>query len=225
MQDFSNAPTPAQPSTPRRRLLVLGASCAATFNTPAWAQSSLPPMTEGPFYPPTRWRGTEADWDADLTRVRRGLGTQVAQGEHLALDLRVVDSAGKAIDRVELEIWQCDTAALYRHPRFEGSDNRADKGFQGFGAALTSAAGRARFRTIKPVPYPGRTAHIHVKLRHPAFREVSSQLFVAGDPGNARDFIWRQLDAQGQAAVDMVLKPAQEDGLRWQTRHTLVVQA
>lgn len=224
MQALSNAPTPAQPSTLRRRMLVLGASCAAALNTPAWAQGSLPAMTEGPFYPPTRWRGADADWDADLTRVRRGVATQVAQGEHLALDLRVVDSAGKAIDRVEFEIWQCDTAALYRHPRFEDSDSRADKGFQGFGAALTNAVGQARFRTIKPVPYPGRTPHIHVKLRHPAFREVSSQLFVAGDPGNARDFIWRQLGATGQAAVDMVLKPAQEDGLRWQTRHTLVVQ-
>ena len=43
------------------------------------------------------------------------------------------------------------------------------------------------------MPYPGRTPHIHVKLRHPSFGEVTSQLFVAGDPGNAGDFLYRSL--------------------------------
>ena len=224
MELIENPQTLARPCTQRRRLLVLGTASAAMLDTPAWARSSLPAMTDGPFYPPPRWRGTEADWDADLTRVRRGAQTLVAQGEHLALELRVVDGTGKAIDRVELEIWQCDRAALYRHPRFDDSDSRADKGFQGFGVAYTNATGQARFRTIKPVPYPGRTPHIHVKLRHPAFRELGSQLFVAGDPGNTRDFIWRQLGATEQAAVDLMLRPVRGDGLSWQTQHTLTVQ-
>ena len=224
MKAIENPQTLAPACTQRRRLLVLGTASAALLDTPAWARAGLPPMTDGPFYPPPRWRATAADWDADLTRVRRGSQTLVAQGEHLALELRVVDGAGKAIDRVAFEIWQCDSAAQYRHPRVEDSDGRADKGFQGFGAAHTNATGEARFRTIKPVPYPGRTPHIHVKLRHPAFRELSSQLFIAGDPGNTRDFIWRQLGAPEQAAVDLILKPARGDGLSWQTQHTLVVQ-
>ena len=37
-------------------------------------------------------------------------------------------------------------------------------GFQGFGHDVTDAEGAYSFRTIKPVPYSGRTPHIHVKV-------------------------------------------------------------
>ena len=79
-------------------------------------------------------------------------------------------------------------------------------------------------RTIKPVPYPGRTPHIHVKLRHGSFGDLTSQLFVAGDPANARDFLWRQLAPQDRPALELALQPAPAaSGLRWLVRHTLVV--
>jgi protocatechuate 3,4-dioxygenase beta subunit len=116
--------------------------------------------------------------------------------------------------------------AVYRHPSVRQAAGHFDEGFQGFGATSSGRDGRLRFRTIKPVPYPGRTPHIHVKLRHAGFGELSSQLFIAGDPGNARDFLWRQLDADGQAAMAMQLQPAAADsGLRWQIRQALVVPA
>ena len=83
-----------------------------------------------------------------------------------------------------------------------------------------------RLRTIRPLPYPGRTPHIHVKLRHASFGELTSQLFVAGDAGNARDFLWRAVPAADRAALEMTLQPAPADsGLRWQVRHVLVVPA
>jgi protocatechuate 3,4-dioxygenase beta subunit len=63
-------------------------------------------------------------------------------------------------------------------------------------------------RTIRPVAYPGRTPHIHVKLRHASFGELTSQLFVDGDPGNERDFLWRRLRAEAQTAAAMKLQPA-----------------
>lgn len=215
------------PPLARRRLLALGAGCGATLALPAAAQSlaTLPEMTEGPFYPSRRWRAQRSDWDADLTRVRQGVQELVAQGEHLGLALQVQDSSGRAVDRVEFEIWQCDTRAVYRHPAQAGLDERLDPGFQGFGAAFTDVQGWVRFRTIRPVPYPGRTPHIHVKLRHPAFGELTSQLFVAGDPGNARDGLWRRLPADARAALDMTLQPASDEGLRWRVQHLLRVPA
>ena len=100
-----------------------------------------------------------------------------------------------------------------------------DPGFQGFGAARTGADGLSSFRSIRPVPYPGRTPHIHVKLRHASFGEFTSQLFVAGDPGNARDFLWRQLDSAGRQALALQLQPASDGGLRWQARHVLTLPA
>ncbi len=214
----------------RRRQLVhavlgLAGTAAASVALPSRAQSvrlKLPPVTEGPFYPPLRWRAQHSDWDADLTQVRLKGQTLVAQGEHMGLDLRVVDAQGQPVDRLEFEIWQCDVNSVYRHPS-ERNEDRMDKGFQGFGLALTNAQGAVAFRTIKPVAYPGRTPHIHIKLRHASFGELTSQLFLAGEPGNPRDGIWRRLGPAAQGALDMALVPTQAAGLRWRVQHTVVV--
>jgi protocatechuate 3,4-dioxygenase beta subunit len=212
----------------RRNLLQAGAAALATLAWPAAADPRRPiaPMTDGPFYPPRAWREQWADWDADLSRVQRDGAVLVARGEHLGLELQVIDTAGRPIDGAAVEIWQCDALAAYRHPGVRSAEGRFDPGFQGYGAARSERGGSLRFRTIRPVPYPGRTPHIHVKLRHPSFGEVSSQLFVAGDPGNARDFLWRALDPADRAPLEMTLQPAPTDtGLRWQARHALVVPA
>ncbi len=215
-------------SRPHRRRILIASLGSLTM--PAWlgaaeSRRALAPLTDGPFYPPERWRAGETDWDADLTQLRRGSQQLTARGEHLGLELRVLDSQGRAIDKVEVEIWQCDLLAHYRHPGVAAEPGRFDPGFQGFGAARSGSDGGLAFRTIRPVPYPGRTPHIHVKLRHPSFGELSSQLFVAGDPGNARDFLWRSLAAADRESLAMSLQPASEAGLRWQARHVLVLPA
>lgn len=224
----ASGPRPSSTPVRRRTLAVALAGLAA----PAWLAAAPRPMagmTEGPFYPPPRWRGrnglNDLDWDADLSRVQRGGQTLVAKGEHLGLQLQVVDTAGKPVDEADVEIWQCDAAAAYRHPSVAAEPGRFDPGFQGFGAARSGRDGSSLFRTIRPVPYPGRTPHIHVKLRHATFGELTSQLFIAGDPGNAGDFLWRRLAAADREALAMQLQPATADGLRWQARHQLVVPA
>ncbi|EHR73624.1 protocatechuate 3,4-dioxygenase beta subunit [Burkholderiales bacterium JOSHI_001] len=218
----------------RRRLLHSGLALAgaAVLGAPALASSrrSLPAMTEGPFYPPRAWREAWPDWDADLTRVQRRDGsTLTARGDALGLALRVVDTRDRLIDGAEVEIWQCDALAQYRHPSVQRSIDTAtgfDPGFQGFGSARSDAQGALRFRTIRPVAYPGRTPHIHVLLRHASFGSVVSQLFVAGDPGNARDFLWRGLREDERSALALDLKPAAPDsGLAYSAQHLLVVPA
>jgi protocatechuate 3,4-dioxygenase beta subunit len=209
-----------------RRLLLLGA--AASLALPALASSRrvLQPMTEGPFYPPRAWRQRWADWDADLTRVVQDGQTLTAQGEHLGLAAVVADTRGRVIDGAEVEIWQCDVRAHYRHPNVPQQPGSFDPGFQGLGLARSDSAGALRFRTIRPVAYPGRTSHIHLKVRHASFGELTTQLFVDGEPGNARDFLWRQLDEADRAPLAMKLQPAPADsGLRWLVQHTLVVPA
>ncbi len=216
-------------------------AAAATLALPALASSrrAMRQMTDGPFYPPKRWRAQWSDWDADLTRVTQGSDTQVARGEHLGLELVVVDSKGRIVDATEVEIWQCDTLQNYRHPEVprEAPDRmiRFDPGFQGFGSAKADARGALAFRTIKPVAYPGRTPHIHLKLRHASFGETTSQLFIAGDAGNARDFLWRNVAGEDRAALEMKLARAPTSaaapgsagapGLVWVARHELVVPA
>ena len=212
--------------TTRRRLVTLGALAGAFIALPALASSRriLAPMTDGPFYPVRTWRERWSDWDADLTRVERDGRVLAARGELLGLEAVVTDTRGRLIDGAEVEIWQCDVMASYRHPRVPAEPGRFDPGFQGFGATRSDSRGALRFRTIKPVPYPGRTPHIHVKLRHASFGELTSQLFIAGDPGNERDFLWRQVDEADRPALAMALLPAAADsGLRWMVRHPLVV--
>jgi protocatechuate 3,4-dioxygenase, beta subunit len=217
--------------TLQRRTLL--AATAATLSAlpalPVLASSrrALAPMTDGPFYPPRTWRERgplPVDWDADLTRVTQRAAP--ARGEHLALLATVVDTQGRLIDNAEVEIWQCDTRQRYRHPGVALEPGSFDEGFQGFGAAKSRSDGTVALRTIKPVPYPGRTPHIHVKLRHASFGELTSQLFLAGDAGNERDFLWRQLSVEQRTGLAMQLRPAgSEAGLRWTAEHALVVPA
>ncbi len=196
----------------RRRVIVAGGiGLAASFGSsvPAIARG-LPAMTDGPFYPSIAYRARSLDWDADLTTVRGrdpdGQQLAPARGEHLDLHGTVRDATGRAVDGAEIEIWQCDAFGSYRHPR--GAGGRIDAGFQGFGATRSDSRGGYRFRTIRPVPYPGRTPHIHVKLRHAGFGEVTSQLFVAGEPGNGADLLYRGLTEDERQDVELRLRRA-----------------
>jgi protocatechuate 3,4-dioxygenase beta subunit len=213
----------------RHRRLLLGAAALVALPALASSRRILAPMTDGPFYPSRAWRDSgplTGDWDADLTRTTRAGRTLQARGEHLGLQCTVVDVRGRIVDGAEVEIWQCDALAHYSHPRVASEPGTFDEGFQGFGAARSDRAGTVAFRTIRPVPYPGRTPHIHVKLRHPGFGELTSQLFVAGDPGNARDFLWRQVPAEDRPVLEMALERAPAgNGLAWVCRHELVVPA
>jgi protocatechuate 3,4-dioxygenase beta subunit len=214
---------------PVRRRLVLGAGlgAAATLGFPRLALArGLPPMTDGPFYPSLSYRARSLDWDADLTTVRGrapdGQPLPRARGELLDLHGVVLDGASRPVDGAEIEIWQCDVHGSYRHPR--GAGERIDAGFQGFGATRSDGRGGYRFRTIRPVPYSGRTPHIHVKLRHPAFGELTSQLFVAGDPGNAGDFLYRSLAEDDRRNVEMRLQRAVAgDAVAWVVERDLIV--
>ncbi len=212
----------------RRLVLRSMAAACASIALPACASSrrALPSMTEGPFYPSVAYRARGVDWDADLTTVAGtapdGQPRPRAGGEPLDLLGVVLAADGRIVDAAEVEIWQCDVHTSYRHPR--GAGERIDDGFQGFGMTRTDAAGIYRFKTIRPVPYPGRTPHIHVKLRHPAFGDVTSQLFVAGDPGNANDGLYRRLSAEQRSFTDMTLQRAPAGSpVMWVVERSLVV--
>ena len=174
-------------SMQRRRVLSwIGASALAPLAaTPVLAEDRAPTprMTEGPFYPTS----FPKDTDADLTRIEGRAAT--AQGRILDVSGRVVDRSGAPRAGARVEIWQCDALGHYHHV----GEREGDPDFQGFGAVLTDADGRYAFRTIKPAPYPGRTPHIHFNVLENGKRRITSQMFVEGEPGNARDGLYRQL--------------------------------
>ena len=210
------------PTLSRRRALQQSVHAAAALALPwvwrsASAQAALPlrptpSQTEGPFYPLT----LPADSDADLLQNGK-LGPP--RGQPLALSGSLTDVQGKPLQGALVEIWQCDADGHYHHPS-DGA--RADPAFQGFGRCVVAADGQWRFRTLHPVPYTGRTPHIHVKVRLGTRELLTTQLYVQGDPGNARDFLWQRMNEADRNNVTLPYE-AGNDGLRAQA--ALVVRA
>lgn len=158
---------------------------------PAAPRRATPSQTEGPFYP------VDLPDDSDFDLLRNG-ALNYARGQAAWVEGTLHDLEGRPVRGAAVEIWQCDEAGHYHHP---GDGGRADPAFQGFGRATTGANGAWRFRTIRPAPYSGRTPHIHFKVRLGSRELLTTQMYVAGDPHNERDFLWCRLDEDSRAAL------------------------
>jgi protocatechuate 3,4-dioxygenase, beta subunit len=194
-----------KPSILARRSLLAGIGAGLLPLSSAFAvdQAPTPRQTEGPFYP----TGFPADMDNDLVQVR---GQQArAMGQVLHLEGRVIGIDGRPLSSTLVEIWQCDAQGVYDHPRQPGRDRR-DTAFQGYGRLMADADGKYSFRTLKPVAYPGRTPHIHLKAATGDGRLLTSQFYIAGDPPNERDFVFREAsrDPRQRERIEMRLEPA-----------------
>src|SRR5512133_77221 len=152
---------------------------------PPAARRATPAQTEGPFYPVSLPR------DTDFDLLHNG-ALSYSRGEAAWVEGSVADLQGRPVAGAQVEIWQCDEAGHYHHP---GDRGRADPAFQGFGRVTVGADGSYRFRTIRPAPYSGRTPHIHFKVKLATRELLTTQLYVAGDPHNESDGLWRRLAA------------------------------
>lgn len=189
---------------PTRRALLRGAGSGLILlglapRARAEGLAATPRQTEGPFYPVS----IPADADNDLVKVA-GRPDQ-AKGTIAYLAGRVRDPSGRPVPGAAVEIWQCDHRGRYLHPNDRGP---RDEGFQGFGRTATAADGSYRFRTIRPVPYSGRTPHIHFAVLAPARARLVTQMYVDGEQQNERDFLYRSLGAAERRALTVTLAPA-----------------
>ncbi|MFM1768604.1 MAG: hypothetical protein RJA22_1133 [Verrucomicrobiota bacterium] len=189
--------------TRRQFLRGLGLGAAALSAPGAFAAELVrtPRQTEGPFYPDK----LPLDTDNDLLVINETLTPAV--GEVAYLSGRILDARGEPVRNAVVEIWQCDSSGTYLHSEDSRKENH-DKNFQGFGRFVTGSTGEYLFRTIKPVPYPGRTPHIHYKVKRSGKELLTTQLYVKGHPGNAKDGLWKNLkDPKAQAAVTQEFAP------------------
>ena len=192
---------------PRRRILAAAAS--ATFLAApahlAWAAlAPTPRQTAGPFYP----KVLPLDRDNDLARVAGH--ARDATGTITHIGGRILDSDGQPISDAKVEIWQCDSHGRY-HYVDDHNPTPLDPDFQGYGMIVSAGDGGYRFRTIRPVAYPGRTPHIHFIITAPRGRRLVTQMYVAGEPLNERDPVLAQIrDPAARAAVIVSLGPAPE---------------
>jgi protocatechuate 3,4-dioxygenase beta subunit len=108
---------------------------------------------------------------------------------------RILDGRGDPLRNVLVEIWQCDHNGVYFHSK-GGDPAKRDPHFQGFGRFLTGSTGEYLFRTIKPVPYPGRTPHIHFALKAKGREKWTTQCYIKGEELNEKDGIYKELKTQ-----------------------------
>jgi protocatechuate 3,4-dioxygenase beta subunit len=185
--------------------VAVGAVGTAAFVTPAFVTPGVFAdhltetlrQTEGPFYP----NKMPLDTDNDLLIINDSITPAV--GTVTYLSGRILDRRGEPIRSAVVEIWQVDNNASYLHT---GSDNwsKRDTNFQGFGRCVTGSTGEYTFRTIKPIPYPGRMApHIHFAVKVKGQDKFTTQCYIKGHEGNMRDGIFRGV--RDSKALDTIL--------------------
>ncbi|MFT5181921.1 MAG: protocatechuate 3,4-dioxygenase beta subunit [Alphaproteobacteria bacterium] len=200
-----------------RRGLILAAPTLFAIG-PAWAATAPTPLAaEGPFYP------VEIPTDHDNDLVRIDSMVREAGGEILELRGIVTDIEARPITGAAVEIWQCDSNGVYRHPG-DPRPKLRDAAFQGFGRTTTDGNGRFRFRTIVPVPYPGRAPHIHAKIRADGRPALTTQFYRADYPDNSRDFLFNRMNSDERERVSMTIRPQSgKDRTPWETEIVAVL--
>jgi len=180
-----------------------GLAIPAFWNVPgafAEALALTPRQTEGPFYPDH----LPLDTDNDLIIVNDNITPAIGNITHLSG--KILDAKGDPIRNATVEIWQVDGNGVYLHTQDHHA--KRDANFQGFGRFLTGSTGDYYFRTLKPVAYPGRTAHIHFMIKRPGVEEFTTQCYIKGNPQNERDGIYRGIRGEkDRESVTVDFKP------------------
>jgi protocatechuate 3,4-dioxygenase beta subunit len=207
MQNVSLRKPSDWPAFSRRGFLTQAASGVLLFTSRgafAEALTRTPRQTEGPFYPDR----LPLDTDNDLLLINDNITPAVGTVTHL--HGRILDAKGDPIRNAVIEIWQVDNYGSYIHSRGTNRHNGGarDANFQGFGRFLTGQTGEYTFRTIKPVPYPGRTPHIHVAVKTKGQPVFTTQCYIAGEPQNQRDGVLNGIrDPKQRASVIVPFVP------------------
>ncbi len=141
-----------------------------------------PEMTVGPYF---------VDKQLDRADIRPEPATGTPRpGAPLALTFNVSDVRNGGCSPLAgamVDVWHCDAGGIYSGVADDqvGFNTVGQKFLRGY--QVTDSTGVARFTTIYPGWYPGRTVHIHFKIRTPAAAviagsaepvyEFTSQLF------------------------------------------------
>jgi protocatechuate 3,4-dioxygenase beta subunit len=146
------APNTARAKERLARLLPSANACILT-----------PQAMEGPFY-----------FDPQLVRtdITEGKG-----GAPLRVTLKIFEAATCApLPKARIDIWQCDGLGVYSGYARQATGSTRGQTFLR-GTQFADDDGVARFDTIYPGWYPGRTPHIHFKVLLDKTSLVTGQLY------------------------------------------------
>ncbi|HEY7407957.1 MAG TPA: intradiol ring-cleavage dioxygenase [Gemmatimonadaceae bacterium] len=134
-----------------------------------------PEQTEGPYFVDNKLHRADIRADPATGAIKAGAPLE------LAIVVSRIGERGACtpVAGAHVDVWQCDAAGIYsgvRDPSFDTLGQQFLRGYQ-----LTDASGTARFTTIYPGWYRGRTVHVHFKVRtEPAAargHEFTSQIY------------------------------------------------
>jgi protocatechuate 3,4-dioxygenase beta subunit len=131
-----------------------GCSARSIAAAPGPACVVRPEQTEGPYFVDERLNRSDVRSDPSDGSVKAGVP--------LALTLtvsRIGAGACEPLAGAQVDIWHCDADGVYS----DEGDAIGKKFFRGY--QITDAQGEVHFVTIYPGWYPGRTVHIHFKIR------------------------------------------------------------
>jgi len=117
-----------------------------------------PEQTEGPYFVDEMLNRSDIRSDPASRVVKPGTPFELAINVSRVSGADCVPLPGAQVD-----VWHCDALGVYSDvtdPRFNTVGQKFLRGYQ-----VTDAAGTARFQTIYPGWYEGRTVHIHFKIR------------------------------------------------------------
>jgi protocatechuate 3,4-dioxygenase beta subunit len=141
-------------------------SAAAPTTTPTAAAACTavltPALTEGPYFKGGSPQRTDL--------------TSGAAGRPLAITGVVRSATCAPVANAKLDFWQADGNGRY--------DN---SGYRLRGHVFTDRTGRFTIQTVVPGLYPGRTRHIHVKVKAPKGPVLTTQLYFPGEARNSSD--------------------------------------
>ena len=124
-----------------------------------------PELTEGPYFVDEMLNRSDVRSDPSDGSIAQGVQLD------LAFNVTQIGSNGCVpLPNAQVDIWHCDANGVYSDVQ-----NAVGKKFLR-GYQVTDANGLAQFVTIYPGWYPGRTVHIHFKIRIDNY-EFTSQLF------------------------------------------------
>ncbi len=133
-----------------------------------------PDLTEGPYFVDERLDRSDIRSDPTTGDVRPGAALALA-----FVVSRIDGSTCVPLEGALVDVWHCDATGLYSDVRDAGFDTRGQQFLRGY--QLTASDGTARFVTIYPGWYQGRTVHLHFKIRTDPDAstglEFTSQLF------------------------------------------------
>ncbi len=173
--------------TRREALTALGAAgalvllrCSSGSSSPTSDTACVvrPQQTAGPYYVDRALNRSDIRSDPATGAVSTGVPLDLTF--HVS---RVADAACAPLAGALVDVWHCDHRGVYSDvvdPRFDTVGQKFLRGYQ-----VTDGDGIAHFTTVFPGWYPGRTVHIHFKIRSapeadPGF-EFTSQLYFDDD--------------------------------------------